>query len=110
MNGYKLLTESARLIGLETVDENLKIIGLPLVNAVICELGYVEISSLSEKIGISSQKVLSALRFGVASLIANAVGDTEAATLTNEKYLSLLTKLKSRIDKVRDVLPKGGLY
>ncbi len=107
MNGYKLLEDAARLIGLETADENLKIIGLPLVNAVITELGFMEISSLSEKIGISSVKVCTALRFGVAALIAGALGDSAAEAFANRKYREHYTKLTSSIQKVRDVLPKG---
>lgn len=107
MNGYKLLEDSARLIGLEAADENLKIIGLPIVNSVINELGYAEISSLSEKIGISSKRVCTALRFGVASLIAFARGDNEVGSVMNEKYAACYTKLNSNIEKVCDVLPKG---
>lgn len=107
MNGYKLLEDAARLIGLETADENLKIIGLPLVNAVITELGYTGIDSLSEKIGISSDKTCHALKFGVASLIANATGDTVASGTMREMYLSMYSKLSSRVERVRDVLPKG---
>lgn len=107
MNGYKLLTEAARLIGLEDADENLKIIGLPIVNSVITELGYAEILSLSEKIGISSKKVCLALRFGVASLIAGAIGDSVARDFAQQKYKEQKTRLACRIEKVRDVLPKG---
>lgn len=107
MNGYKLLEDAARLIGLEAVDENLKIIGLSIVNSVITELGYAEISSLYEKIGISSKRVCTALRFGVASLIASARGDSENGAVMNEKFTAHYTRLNSRIEKVRDVLPKG---
>lgn len=107
MNGYKLLEDSARLIGFESVDENLKIIGLPIVNSVITELGYAEISSLSEKIGISSKRVCNVLRFGVASLIAAARGDSETEAVMSEKYSACYTKLNSRIEKVCDVLPRG---
>ena len=107
MNGYKLLEDSARLIGLEAVDENLKIIGLPIVNSVITELGYAEVSSLYEKIGISSKMVCNALRFGVASLIAAARGDSENGAVMKEKYSACYTRLNSHIEKVCDVLPKG---
>lgn len=107
MNGYKLLEDAARLIGLETADENLKIIGLPIVNAVLTERGYAEISSLSEKVGISSGRACSALRFGVAALVAGALGDTVAESYAKRKYSEHLSKLPSNVKRVRDVLPKG---
>lgn len=106
MNGYKLLEDAARLIGLESADENLKIIGLPIVNAVLAERGFAEISSLSGKIGISSERVCTVLRFGVATLIAGALGDTSAEAFAKRNYREHLAKLPSNIKRVRDVLPK----
>ena len=50
MNGYKLLEDAARLIGLESADENLKIIGLPIVNAVLAELTLGRMSAASSPI------------------------------------------------------------
>lgn len=107
MNGYRLLDEAARLIGLESADENIKIIGFSLVNEIITELGFVPLSSLSEKIGISSYAACSALRFGVAALIANAIGDEEAKNTMYQLYLKKYSRLTSKIERVKDVMPKG---
>lgn len=107
MNGYKLIQDAARLIGLEGADENLKIIGLPLVNEIITELGYLPLSSLSDKIGISYPAACSALRFGVAALIANALGDEEAKDTMYQMYSKKYSRLTSKIERVKDVMPKG---
>ena len=107
MNGYKLLDEAAKLLGMDWADENIKIIGLPLVNEIICELGFMPISSLSERIGIASPTVCSALRFGVATLIANAIGDLPSRNSLSQIYAQKYSKIASKIDKVRDIFPRG---
>ena len=39
MNGYAMLNEAARLIGLDSADEKLKIIGLTLLNSALVDMG-----------------------------------------------------------------------
>lgn len=107
MNGYKLLEDAAKLLGLDRADDNMKIIGLPLVNEIITELGFVPIDSLSEKIGTASPAVCSAMRFGVAALMANAVGDTVLYNTLAQTFNQKRSTLASKIEKVRDVLPRG---
>ncbi len=107
MNGYKLIDDSAKLLGLDRADENMKIIGLPIANEIIVELGFMPLGSLSEKIGIAAPSTLSALRFGVAALMANAIGDTDSHTALYEIYTQKHSRLASKIEKVRDVLPRG---
>lgn len=107
MNGYNLLDEAAKLLGLDSADENMKIIGLPLLNEIIVDLGFMPLASLSETLGIAAPATLSALRFGVAALVANAVGEKENATALFELYSQKKTRLSSKIERVKDVLPRG---
>lgn len=107
MNGYVLIEESARLIGLDFADEKLKIIGLTLVNTILCDLGYMGIKSLSNPLGITNQKVLDALKFGVAALGANAVGDGAMAENMSGIYRDKKGRLNAKISSVRDTLPRG---
>jgi hypothetical protein len=110
MTGYGLLTEGLRLMGIGEMDENIKIIGLTLVNTVICDLGFAPIGSLSENIGISSGDAVQTLIFGVATLICNAMGDTDGRNAMSGIYSQKLAAYKGRINKVRDVMPKGEYY
>ncbi len=107
MNGYELIARAAALIGMEKADDTLKIIGLPLVNAVLEELGFTVLSSLSEGVGIISQKQTSALLFGLAALIASAVGDDAASSTMSAAYKKRLSALKSSTARVKDRLPRG---
>lgn len=107
MNGYKILEDAARLLGLSGLDENLKIIGLPLLNEIITELGFIPVSSLSDFIGISSAKYLSALRFGVATLVANALGDYDSRNAMSKIYTAKLSEVKCKVERVRNVIPGG---
>ncbi len=107
MNGYELLINSTRLIGINEPDENLKIIGLPLINAVIEELGFLPLSSLAENTGISSPDHRQALTFGTAMLICNALGDESGRNAMSQLYSRKLAKINGKNHRVRDVLPKG---
>ncbi len=107
MTGYKLLCDAAKLTGIGEPDENLKIIGLPLINSVIAELGFLPLTSLAEIIGISSGDDVQALLFGTAMLICNALGDEEGRNAMSQVYNLKLAKTKGRICRVKDVLPKG---
>lgn len=107
MTGYKILWDAARLTGIGEPDENLKIIGLPLINSVISELGFLPLSSLAENVGIASGEVGQALLFGTAMLICNALGDEEGRNAMSQVYNLKLSRIKGRIGRVRDVLPKG---
>lgn len=107
MNGYKLLTDAARLIGIVETDEELRIIGLPLINTVISELGFVPITSLSESVGISSPSATQALLFGTAMLICNALGDEEGRYAMSQIYSAKRAAIKGRVDRIRDTIPKG---
>lgn len=109
MNGYKVLEEAAKLLGLSSVDENLKIIGLPLVNEILIDLGFAPLSSLYEKVGISSEKMLSALRFGVSALVAGAQGDFDSRESMSATYTAKKAELKNHISRVKNVIPGGEM-
>ncbi len=107
MNGYKYLTESAALLGIEGCGDTIKIIGLPLINVVLSEIGLLELSSLSEDVGLVSSADKAALLFGLAVRIASAMGDDEASAEMEKIYKRKLSTLKGRTLKVKDKLPKG---
>lgn len=107
MNGYKVLEEAAKLQGISGLDDNIKIIGLSLINAVLCEMGFAELDSLSNPIGLPSVSHRRALLSGTAMLIANAVGDEESRNAFSEDYNKKLARLSFKIGKVKDALPKG---
>ena len=107
MNGYKALENSARILGLSSLDENLKIIGLPLVNAVLCDMGFKGLNSLSEKVGLPSEDCRTTFTFGLAKLIANAIGDSEGLNAVSKIYAKRMALLKSSVSPVLDILPKG---
>ena len=107
MNGYKVLEEAAKLQGIATLDDNLKIIGLPIINAILGEMGFSESTSLSNLIGLPSVSHRRTLISGTAMLIANAVGDTSAARAFSADYNKKLSIIKGETLKVKDVMPKG---
>ena len=109
MNGYKVIEEGAKIIGVSNLDDNLKIIGLPLVNSVLEDMGFVTITSLSQAVGLPSESHRRTLVFGVAMLIANALGDTEARQSMSDIYSKRLGLIKGSISGIRDVMPKGEI-
>ncbi|MBE6781733.1 MAG: hypothetical protein E7540_03320 [Ruminococcaceae bacterium] len=109
MNGYKVLEEGAKLIGISSLDDNLKIIGLPLLNSVVEDMGFVSLPSLSHLIGLPSDSHRRTLVFGVAMLLANALGDTEARESMSDIYSKRLGLIKGSVSSVRDVMPKGEI-
>lgn len=108
MNGYKLLDDACRLLGLEGADDNVKIIGRPLVNAILGELGFAPIDSLSELVGVLSSRAEQALLFGTAMLIAGATGDETGKNTMSELYGRKRAALKGRISSVKARFPGGG--
>lgn len=109
MNGYKVIEDAARLTGIEQIEEHLKIIGLPLVNAILEELDLTELASLSDEVGALQPSVRQALLFGVAMLICNATGNEEGRYAMSQIYSLKLSGIKGRTQRVRDVMPRGGL-
>lgn len=110
MNGYKVLEEASKLQGISKLDENIKIIGLSLINAVLLEMGFAELESLSHPIGLPSTAHRSALIAGVAMFIANAVGDDETRNAFSDDYNKKLAKINSTTGRVRDTMPKGEWF
>lgn len=109
MNGYRLLDDACRLLGLERADDSVKIMGRPIINAVLCELGFAPLSSLSEPVGVLSPKAEQALLFGTAMLIANATGDETGRNSMSQIYSQKRAALKGRISAVKNRFPGGGV-
>jgi hypothetical protein len=107
MNGYDVLTNSARLIGIKHQDETIKIMGLSFVNAILNEMGFAGLSSLSEAVGVSGEGAEQTLIFGTAMLMANAFGDADGRRAMAELYTRRIAKNGSGIALIRDKLPKG---
>lgn len=107
MNGYKILEDSARLAGFCELDDNLKIMGLVLINEIIQDLGYLPLSSLTESVGISYEKALSALRFGLAALILGTAGDLDGRNEMWAVYTKKKSQIKNRIVRVKNIMPGG---
>ena len=107
MNGYFILNEAARLIGMDAADEKLKIIGVTLLNTALADMGCQKSISLSAPLTTKDEKVKEAVKFCLAALIANAIGDTEAAENMSGIYRVKKGELKAGIQRVKDILPKG---
>ena len=109
MNGYDILTAAARLTGIQQLDENLKIIGLTIVNSVLEDMGFLAVSSLGESVGLPSTGQRQTLIYGVAMLICNALGDAEGRKAMSDIYYPRLALIKGRVSSVRNIFPKEGL-
>ena len=107
MNGYIMLNEAARLIGLDTADEKLKILGLTLLNTALADLGFKSVPTLSLRLPEMGVKGAEAVKFCLAALMANAIGDSVSAENMSTVYRAKKGELKNSISKVRDTLPKG---
>ena len=107
MNGYALLEEAERLIVLDFNDEKIKIIGLTLLNTALSDLGFAKTKGLSNSLGITNQKAEEALKFSLAALISNSVGDLASAENMSRIYLAKKAEIKSKTDRVRDAFPRG---
>ena len=107
MNGYAMLNEAARLIGLDSADEKLKIIGLTLLNSALVDMGIKRVPTLSLRLCICSDKKAEAVKFCLAALMANAIGDSAAAENMSKIYIAKKGELLSCIKKVKDTLPQG---
>ena len=107
MNGYGILNESARLIGMDFADEKLKTIGLTLLNSALSDMGIRGISSLSATPRFKSQSEGEAVKFLLSALIANAVGDSLQAENMSQIYNTKKGELKACIGRIKDTLPRG---
>ena len=107
MNGYSLLNEAARLNGLDAADEKLKIIGLTLVNSALADMELPQISSLSQAVKTLGVKEAEAVRFCLAALVSNALGDSLSAENMSKIYREKKSAAKDKICRVRDTLPRG---
>lgn len=107
MNGYDILTLSARLIGIERLDEGIKMMGLSILNATLDDMGFMPISSLSEDTGLPAPGDRQTLIFGTAMLLANALGDGDGREAMGELYARRTAAKKGAIRSLRDVMPKG---
>ncbi len=102
MNGYKLLEEAIRLLGREQLDENVKIIGLPIVSAIAEDMGYLPPKSLLEKPPFLGESDRMTAVYGVAMLIANASGEEDMRAAFSDIYSRRLSLVKGRTMKVKD--------
>lgn len=109
MNGYNVLTDAVRLIGLETPDDSLKIRGLAMINTILCELGYHPIRLLSQKTEVYSAVAVQALIVGTAMLIANSLGDSDCRNALSSAYNDIRRSAMGNINRIRDVMPKGDV-
>lgn len=107
MNGYDVLTHAARLVGITQQDETVRIMGLSFVNAIMNDMGFAGLVSLSEAVGVPSEDGRQTLILGVAMLMANAFGDADGRAAMEELYSRRLAKKESGISFVKDRLPKG---
>ena len=107
MNGYALLNEAARLIGLDTADEKLKTIGLTLLNSALADIELTPIHSLSARVKVKGVKQVEAVKFCLAALVSNAIGDTAQAENMSRIYTSKKGELKSVIGRVSERLFLG---
>lgn len=105
MNGYSLLTTAARLLGIAEQDETVKVIGLAVVNAALCDIGLSPLCSLSEM--VICGKNHQALIFGTALFLASALGFEEGKKAMKDAYQQERARVKGGTAKVRDTLPKG---
>ena len=107
MNGYDILTLSARLIGIERLDEGIKMMGLSLLNATLDDMGFMPLSSLSEDTGLPTPTDRQTLIFGTSMLLANALGDSDGREAMGELYSRRAATKKGGVRSLRDVMPKG---
>ncbi len=108
MNGYKLLEQAVRLTGVEQPDENLKIIGLSLLSAVAEDMGYRPPESLAQTVPFIGRTDRMTACYGLAMLIANAVGDEEQRSAFSDIYSRRLGSAKGCTSEVKDSIFKGG--
>ena len=104
MNGYAFLNDAARLIGLDTADEKLKTIGLTLLNSALADMELTTIHSLSATVKAKGVKQAEAVKFCLAALVANALGDTAQAENMSRIYTAKKGELKSVIGRVSESL------
>ena len=107
MNGYGMLNEAARLIGLDTADQKLKILGLTLLNTALADLGFKSVPTLSLRLPDMGVKGAEAVKFCLAALMANAIGDSEMAENMSAIYRGKKAKIQFAVEKVKDTLPRG---
>lgn len=108
MTGYEILERALRLTGREQLDENMKIIGLQFLSAILEEMGYRQPESLSHKVSVIGQSDIQTAVYGLSMLIANSMGDGEQRLAFSEIYNRRLAGIKSRTDRVKDRIFGGG--
>ena len=107
MNGYSILNEAARLCGLDFAEEKIKIMGLTLLNTALADMGLSKTASLSHPLKIKGVKEAEAVKFCLAALVANSVGEIEAAENMSQIYLRKKGELMRGIGRVKDTMPRG---
>ncbi len=107
MNGYSILNEAARLCGLDFAEEKIKIMGLTLLNSALADMELQKSVSLLAPVKITDVKEAEAVKFCLAALIANALGDSTAAENMSQIYFRKKGELKRGIGRVKDTMPQG---
>jgi len=110
MTALKLIEQAASLIGTVGIeDSRIAEIAKNAVNRIYCEIcfnegiEFSEIKSINDEIKVSERLFYEVMPYGVASLIAGAVGDGE-----NQNYYGRIYNLKRKKHKesyVEDVIP-----
>ena len=109
MRGYKILEQALALMGICSISQEVKRVGLLVINTVCEDLRLSGISALEEKLVCKNQKELIALTYGVAMQLSLTMSDDYLKEVFESLYSKKRNQLKNTISSVKDQIFKGEI-
>ncbi len=107
MTGYEIVKEASVMVGLRYSDEDIKPIGLTLLNIVLMEMGLPRLLSPDDKPLLVTDSHTYTLILGVAKYLCAGIGDAQNEANIGKEYRRELGRLKGGITLVRNNGPRG---
>ena len=109
MSGYKILEQALALMGIYSISQEVKKVGLLLINTVCEDFKLSGLSALEEKLDCQNQKTLIAITYGVAMQLALIMSDDYLKNVFETLYSKKRSALKNNITSVKDQVFKGEI-
>ena len=109
MNGYKILKQSLALMGIYSLSEEVKKVGLLVINTVCEDLKLSGLSALEETLDCQNQKELIALTYGIAMHLALTMSDDYLKGVFEGLYSKKRSEIKNSVSLVKNKVFKGEI-
>ncbi len=107
MTAFEIVKEASVMVGLRYSDEEIKSVGLTLLNIVLMEMGLPRLLSADDKPLLPTDSYTYTLMLGVAKYLCAGIGDARNEEAIGKEYRRELGRLKGSVTLVRNNGPRG---